>query len=195
MGRIADAVLAYREATKLMPNDDAAARALRQAEALQSNQGAYALAMERGALAMTARQFADAVVAYTEALRIVPLDPPALQGLADAQRALDGDLLRRKDFDRHAFAGLQALKSQRYSEAATELRAALKAMPRNPDAVTVERQLRYADAMASATAALNARRFNDAITQFQLALDVFPGDFAAMSGLNRARQMNKSGKS
>jgi hypothetical protein len=67
-------------------------------------------------------------------------------------------------------------------------------MPKHPDADTVRRQIRYAEAMDKGVAALNARRFSDAITNFQAALDVYPDDFAARNGLNRARQMNKGGK-
>lgn len=193
-GRFADAVFAYREATRIVPGDETANKALRLAELALDNQSIYLRSMEQGALAMTARQYPNAIVAYNEALRVAPGDAAALLGLRDAQSAFEGDALRRKDFERKALAGLQCLKAQRYGDAVTELRAALKIMPKHPDADAVRRQIRYAEAMDKGVSALNARRFNEAITSFQAALDVYPNDFAARNGLNQARQMNKGGK-
>lgn len=194
-GRFADAALAFQEATRLLPGDETALKALRAAELAQNNQNAYLRAMEQGSLAMTARQYPNAIVAYNEALRAAPGDTAALLGLQDAQRAFEGDALRRKDFERRAFAGLQALKTQRYADAASDFRSALKAMPRHPDSDTVRRQLNYAESMDKAVNALNARRFNDAITHFLAALDIFPNDFAANNWLRTARQKNKNVKS
>jgi outer membrane protein assembly factor BamD (BamD/ComL family) len=67
-------------------------------------------------------------------------------------------------------------------------------MRHHPQAPVVDRQADYAEAMASATQAMNARRYSDAITHFEAALREFPNDFAARNGLNRARQLNKGGK-
>jgi predicted Zn finger-like uncharacterized protein len=193
-GLFADAAAAFREASKLFPNDETASRALRQAELARDNQAVYADAISRAVIAMEARRYADAVVAYNDALRVLPGDAAALLGLQDAQRALDAELVRRRDFDRRATLGLQLLKAQRYSEAAVEFRAALKILPRDPAADIVRSQLRYAEAMSRGIAALNAKRYAEAITDFQAALAEFPNDFAAMSGLNKARALNKGGK-
>ncbi|MCS7047108.1 MAG: tetratricopeptide repeat protein [Gemmataceae bacterium] len=195
-GRYGEAVLAYREATRLFPNDDAATKALRLAELAQDGQNTYFRAMERGVQAMRAGLFADAVVAYREALSVAPLDPAASRGLADAQRALEADLIRRKDFERKVLAGRQLLSQQRYSEAAAEFRAALKIMNHHPEALRVERQADYAEAMAKGVAALNGRRFQEAIAHFSAALDLVPNDPAAMAGLKQARAgAAKGGKS
>jgi len=193
-GRFEDAVFAYREATRALPGDETASKALRLAELALDNQNAYRRAMEQGDLAMAAKQYPNAIVAYNDALRVAPGDAVALRSLRDAQSFFEGDAVRRKDFERKALAGLQFLKAQKYSDAVTELKAALKIMPKHPDADTVRRQIRYAEAMDKGVTALNARRFSDAITNFQAALDVYPDDFAARNGLNRARQMNKGGK-
>jgi tetratricopeptide (TPR) repeat protein len=193
-GLFADAAAAFREASRLFPNDETASRALRQAELARDNQATYAQAIARAVTAMEARRYADAVVAYNDALRLLPGDAAALLGLQDAQRALDAELVRRRDFDRRASLGLQFLKAQKYSEAAVEFRAALKILPRDPQADIVRSQLRYAEAMGRGIAALNARRYAEAITDFQAALAEFPNDFAATSGLNKARALNKGGK-
>jgi tetratricopeptide (TPR) repeat protein len=191
-GRIADAVLAFREATRVLPDNETASRALRQAESLQDGQQVYFRAMERAAAAMSLKQYGDAVIAYNEALRAFPGDLNALQGLQDAQRLFEADAGKRRDFDKRAFAGLQFLKAQKYSEAATELRAALRILPHHPQAVIVERQLRYAEAMSDGLQALAARRFQDAIREFQTALREFPNDFAARNALAKARAQAKT---
>jgi tetratricopeptide (TPR) repeat protein len=192
-GRLAEAVLAFREATRILPDNDTASRALRQTELLQEAQQVYFRAMERASNAMALKQYGDAVVAYNEALRAAPGDLAALQGLQDAQRLFEGDARKRKDFDRKAFAGLQLLKAQKYSEAAVELRGALRILPHHPQAALVERQLRYAEAMADGIQALNARRWQDAIRQFQAALSEYPNDFAARNALAKARSGAKGG--
>jgi len=193
-GRFGEAAIAFREATRLYPNDEAATRALRQAELAQEAQNTYFRAMDAASRSMSFKQYADAIVAYNEALRASPGDFAALQGLRDAQQAFEADAGRRKEFERRATAGFQMLKAQRYSDAAVELRAALKVMRHHPQAPVVDRQADYAEAMASATQAMNARRYGDAITHFEAALREFPNDFAARNGLNRARQLNKGGK-
>lgn len=192
-GRFGEAAIAFREATRLFPNDDVAARALRQAELAQENQNSYLRAMDIAGRAMSVRQYADAIVAYNEALRAAPGDFAALQGLRDAQQGFEADAVHRNEFERKATIGLQLLKAQRYADAAVELRSAFRVMRHHPQAPIVDRQADYAEAMANATQAMNARRFGDAIGHFEAALRVFPNDFAARNGLNRARQMNSKG--
>ena len=194
-GRFGESAIAFREATRLFPNDEAATRALRQAELAQEAQNTYFRAMDAGSRAMSFKQYADAIVAYNEALRASPGDFAALQGLRDAQQGFEADTVRRKEFERKATIGFQLLKSQRYADAAVELRGALKVMRHHPQAPVVDRQADYAEAMSNAIQAMNARRYSDAISFYEAALREFPNDFAARNGLNRARQMNKGGKS
>jgi predicted Zn finger-like uncharacterized protein len=191
-GRFAEAALAFREATRIFPDNETASRALRQTELLQDGQQVYFRAMERAANAMALKHYGDAVIAYNEALRALPGDFNALQGLQDAQRLFEADAHKRRDFDKRAFAGLQYLKAQKYSEAAIELRAALRILPHHPQAVLVERQLRYAEAMSDGLQALSARRFQEAVRHFQTALQKFPNDFAARSALANARAQAKT---
>jgi tetratricopeptide (TPR) repeat protein len=187
-GRFAEAVLAFREATRIYPENDAASRALRQTELLQDGQQIYFRAMERAANAMALKLYGDAMVAYNEALRVSAGDAAALQGLRDAQRSFEADAHKRKDFEKRAFAGLQHLKAQRYEPALAELRAAVRILPHHPQAATVQRQIRYADAMSDGVQALAAGRNQDAVRHFQLALREYPNDFAARNGLAKARQ-------
>jgi tetratricopeptide (TPR) repeat protein len=192
-GRLAEAALAFREAARIFPDNEVANRALRQTELLQDAQTVYFRAMERAGNAMALKHYGDAVVAYNEALRAAPGDIAALQGLQDAQRLFEGDARKRQDFDRRALAGLQLLKAQKYGEAAVELRAALRMLPHHPQAGLVERQLRYAEAMSDGVQALNARRWQEAVRHFQMALREYPNDFAARNALAKARSGAKTG--
>src|SRR5262249_2468421 len=87
----------HTPASQLFPTANPALRALQNAQALlanaqanaQAGQAAYLNAMTQGALAMQNLRYADAVTAYTQALQLVPNDPAALQGLRDAQLALN----------------------------------------------------------------------------------------------------------
>jgi len=191
-GRFAEAVLAFREATRIYPENETASRALRQTELLQDGQQVYFRAMERAANAMSLKAYGDAVVAYNEGLRVSPGDVAAVQGLRDAQRFFEADSHKRRDFEKRAFAGLQHLKAQRYDQAVVELRAALAILPHHPQAGIVERQVRYADAMSDGMQALSAGRFQDAARSFQLALREYPNDFAARNGLAKARSQSKT---
>lgn len=75
--RYGEAIKAYSEALRLVPDDLAATRGLRLAR--------YQQAMAQAQTAMVARKFADAVRAYQDALRENPGDAQAQVGLRQAQ--------------------------------------------------------------------------------------------------------------
>lgn len=189
-GRLRDAVDAYREARRLLPASEAAAKALRQAEAALESQSSYVSAMKRGAFAMQTEMYAEAVSAFTEALKIVPNDPVARAGLLDAQKGLEVEVRKKKEFDLKLQLATAASKKLNYAQAAKALNEALKLFPNHPQAAVIARQARYNDAMAEGTAAMNAKQFPDAIRAFQRALMEVPNDFAANAALTRARVLN-----
>jgi tetratricopeptide (TPR) repeat protein len=189
--RINDAIRLYQQAAELFPEDDAARKGLRQAQAavdmIRDASVAYNRLMATGATAMQARRFADAVLAYTEALRLVPGDPLAAQGLRDAQAAVDRLARRKLALDRQLQAGATALKQKQYAEAIRAFKAVLEIDPDNPDALEGLRQARYADAMTEGYRALNAKRRQDAIRFFEAALKEKPGDPQATTALQQAK--------
>jgi tetratricopeptide (TPR) repeat protein len=188
--RFKDAVDAFQEAARLFPANDGAAQALRAASAAFENQASYIAAMQRAALAMRALTYDDAVLAYAAALRLVPNDPLAAAGLADAQRAVADAVRRRADWDALVKAGTAAAKQRKYADAAKAFKDALRIQPNNPQADAVRSMFRYNDNMADGFTALNARRYQDAIRHFQAALAEVPNDASAMAALTRARNLS-----
>jgi tetratricopeptide (TPR) repeat protein len=204
-GRFVDAVLAFREALRLAPTSAVAARGLQDAQAAlattQANQGNYLQFMSQGAAALRALRFADAIQAYTGALQLLPNDPDALQGLANARAGIaqvpnPGLVLPDAvDFQRELRCGLDDLNRQRFREAIRHFKRALQLQPDSPQAARGLRQARYGDAMADGRAALQARRYADAVRSFEEALVQMPGDPAATANLRQARALLGDGPS
>ena len=190
--RFRDAIDAYKEATRLMPDNNNAAKALAIAEAAFENRATYISAMKRGNFALRNQIYDEAVLGFTEALKVVPNDTLAGLGLIEAQKGLNDYLRRRADADKLLQIAALAAKQRNHPEAAKAYRDALKVLPTHPQVLAIERQMRYHDAMADGNAALNAKRFPDAIRSFQLALQEVPGDPQASAGLTRARALNKN---
>lgn len=89
------AVKAFTDALTLIPNDATATALLKQArtldsemEAMEAKKKQYAAAMVTAQRAMVGKQYADAVEAYTLALKHIPNDPAATKGLAEAKLAM-----------------------------------------------------------------------------------------------------------
>jgi cytochrome c-type biogenesis protein CcmH/NrfG len=87
--RYGDAVRAYTQATRLIPDNDAANDKLQTAQKalddLNNAQATYNRLMLQGATAMRLGRFGDATLAYAAALRVVPGDFEALAGLRSAR--------------------------------------------------------------------------------------------------------------
>ncbi len=87
--RYGDAVRAYTQATKLIPDNDAANDKLQTAQKalddLSNAQATYNRLMLQGAAAMRLGRFGDAALAYSAALRVAPGDLDALAGLRNAR--------------------------------------------------------------------------------------------------------------
>lgn len=87
--RFGDAVRAYTQATKLIPDNDAANEKLKTAQKalddLGNAQASYNRLMLQGATALRLGRFGDATLAYSAALRLAPGDLDALAGLRNAR--------------------------------------------------------------------------------------------------------------
>lgn len=188
-GRFRDAADAYRDALRIAPGSDAATKAAREADRLAENLSIYMQAMTRATTAMSLRRWLDAARAYQDALRANPGDIAASQGLADAQQALETEAIRRREFDKHWAAGLQYVKTLRYSDAADEFQQAIRAFPTHPQADVAARNRRYSDAMGKGVSAMQGTRYSEAVRHFQTALSEIPGDFAAQNRLQQARTL------
>ncbi len=95
--RFGDAVRAYRQATKLMPDDDGANSKLQTAQQALDDvanvPATYNRLMLQGGVAMRLGRFGDAALAYGAALRLVPGDLDALAGLRTARAGMIGPAL------------------------------------------------------------------------------------------------------
>jgi tetratricopeptide (TPR) repeat protein len=185
---LAAAMAFLQNAETILPADPELLRALRAIQLIQLNQVAYFQAINRAIAAMSLRRFGDALLAYSDALRIVPNDPLATIGFLEAQRGLQ--ILNRKqlEYDVLVNQGLLLLRSQRYADAARSFEGAIRLVrpPLFPDPQVLS-LARYAEAMAQGLAALSARQFPAAAQFFQRALLEVPNDTAAQLGMQKAR--------
>jgi tetratricopeptide (TPR) repeat protein len=200
--RLEAAVRCFTEAGRVLPGDAAAAKAEADAERLladlQAGQAAYLRYMTQGGIALQAKRFADAVLSYTEALRLIPNDPTALQGLRDAQQGLkdakaaaDQLAQNRAEYDKQMKLAANAMTIRQWPDAIRAYTAALQAIPDDPQATAGLHKAKYSKAMADGTKALAGRRQADAISAFEDALKEIPNDPAAQRGLQQAKALKK----
>jgi tetratricopeptide (TPR) repeat protein len=147
--------------------------------------------MQQGTFALQAGRYGDAAFAFREALRLVPGDPQAAQGLQEAQAGLEEEIKLKRDFDRLMQSGTTAAQQQRYAEAINFYMQAQKLFPGDQRLLRLISQAKYANAMNEGQAALRSKRYADAVTCFEQALLESPGDFAATSLLRQAQALNR----
>jgi tetratricopeptide (TPR) repeat protein len=201
--RLDDAVKAFGDALRIMPGDRDATAYLQQATKARDDMKAvadaearrkadYTRLMNQGQTAMAGKHYADAVKAYGDALRVVPNDPTATKALKDAQAALDASKAPPApppgppaEYTRQMDAAAALEKQQKYADAVTAYRAALRAAPNDPKAT---KGAEFAQNMADGQKALAARKFPDAVRDFEAALKVMPGNADATALLKRAKE-------
>jgi tetratricopeptide (TPR) repeat protein len=195
LGRFEEAVLRFRAASDLLPDDPDAQRLLRQAsqafDALQASAAAYQRFMTQGAAALQTRQFDAAIVAFTEALRVMPNDAAALAGLADATRARDRLVIKATEIAAVLQQADQELSRKQYADAIRHYEEVLRKDRDNVRAIAGLSQARYSKAMDDGQKALLAQKYDIAIAAFTEALNAKPGDQVATSMLQRARLYSK----
>lgn len=129
--RYTEAAKAFADALKVQPNDAAAGRGMADAQKAIDDaknppkpdpKAEYSKQMQNGANAEKQQRWDDAMKAYQEALRLVPNDAKANQGLKNAE------------YQQHMGEGQKAQKAKRFNDAVREFEAALKAKPNDPTA-------------------------------------------------------------
>ena len=191
--RYEEAVRLSKEAVDNWAEDTRAERLFRAAdrllETMRAAQNAYLRFMTQGAQATAAGRNADAVVAYTEALRIAPLDAEVMRLLRNARLALDRDLKGQAEYERLMKVGAAAMNRKSFAEAVKAFRDALKLVPDDALANVELSKARYGKAMADGQQALRQKKKADAIRSFEAALEEKPGDFQATALLRQAKAM------
>lgn len=193
--RFEEAHRLFTEAARLNPDDldavQGAEKAAKLFQDFQAAQAAYFRFMNQGTFALQAGRYADAAFAFREALRLVPGDLQAAQGLQEAQKGLEEEIRLKRDFDRLMQSGTNAAQQQRYTEAVNYYLQAQKLFPADQRLLRLISQAKYANAMNEGQAALRSKRYADAVTFFEQALLEAPGDFAATSLLRQAQALNR----
>jgi tetratricopeptide (TPR) repeat protein len=215
--RYEDAAKAYQEALKLFPDDTLALQGLREIRLAlttksqvkhegDKRQAGFAVFLEQGKEAMTAKQYAAAVRAFQQAVQVMPADVPAAKALSEAQTALAADETQKQrlaEYQVHMTAGQAASVAGRYADAVRDYLAALRVMPGDAAALEgqglAERQLaalqnqekqkaEYARLLDQAGAALRNQRFQEAADGYIAAQKLVKDDPAATRGLAEAQQ-------
>jgi tetratricopeptide (TPR) repeat protein len=196
--RFEEAQRLYAKALDVVPGDPAVQKAQQDLQNLiadlQAGQAAFDRFMANGTQAMNQNRYADAVASFTEALRVVPTDPNAQKGLADAQTALANAQLqqnalaaRKADYDRFMLLATTAMNKKLFNDAVAAYRDALVALPEDPLAIAGLHQAKYLRGMADGDRAITLKKFGEAARFYEEALKELPGDRAAREQLAVAR--------
>ncbi|HWG44785.1 MAG TPA: tetratricopeptide repeat protein [Gemmataceae bacterium] len=193
--RFEEANRLYTQAGQTLPGDaEAAGRAQAAANAVTNRQAAlvaYQRFMAQGTLNLENLRYPAAIRNFQEALRVVPGDANALQGLADARAAVVVLNRQRVLFDALLLKGTAALQQLQFGPAIAAYTEALQVVPNDPRALVGLTKARYGQAMVQGRVALAANRQQQAILAFELALQQAPGDPTAMALLTQARIRRK----
>lgn len=192
-GRFEEALRNYQKAVAIMPDDPTAVASLQKAQNafndMGASQAAYLRFMNQGQQALRSRLYSDAVAAFSEALRIAPLDVGARNALQDAQRHLDRYLQGQVDVDRYLVKAQASMQQQQWADAVKSLNAANQINADDMRILPLLRNARYGQNMAEGQAAFLARRWADAVRKFEDALQDKPGDSLAKSRRDQAKGM------
>jgi tetratricopeptide (TPR) repeat protein len=200
--RYEDAIAAFSEAAKLMPDDRKAPQLLQQAEKAlsaakldaQKNQAEYLQAIETGQRAMNAKKYDDAVRAFTRAVELMPGDRRAAKLLDEAQRALRGTDNPKKtpepkaSFQQLFDKALTLEKQQKYQDAMNAYQDALALKPKDQQATTGLRRAELGFRVAEGQRHLDAKRYAEAIREFEAALALSPNNPTVQKLLQKAKQ-------
>jgi tetratricopeptide (TPR) repeat protein len=139
---------------------------------------------------MTAGRYAVAVGYFVAAQIVIPNDPAAVKGQKDAEQKL-ADAKTTDDFNRIVDNAKTALNNKKYDEAIGGALAALRLMPGDAGATKLlddakkARDAAKADydrVMAAAATARAAGRYEEAQGLYARALQIVPGNTAALKG-------------
>jgi cytochrome c-type biogenesis protein CcmH/NrfG len=197
----------FDSALRLIPEDPAAAKALRDARAAADTQQAahkkaadYESHMSAARAAMVGQRYADARNEFLAALQNKPDDPAALDGHKQAEKRLNElqeEAQRQTDFNRFMDQGDRALRNRRYEEAERAYTKAVALLPRNLDARNGLREAQkglekmkqdYSRLMQQGDLAMQTLRFGDAVRAYGQAAKLFPDDAASHDKLQTAQK-------
>jgi tetratricopeptide (TPR) repeat protein len=207
-GKWDDAITAYKAALAAIPNDPDATKGLQAATDKKKAETAgkrteFDKLVTQGKTALAANKFDDAVKAFTDALKIIGDDKEA-QGLL--KQAQDGQK-NLAEYTKQLNLGKTALNAKKWDDAIAAFNAALKAVPKDPEATkglqaaidgkkqpdpAVVQRANFDKLVAQGRVALKDRKYDDAIKAFTEALKIFPTDKDALALLKQAQDGQKA---
>lgn len=218
-----DALKSANLALQLVPNDPGASQLVKQIEKAKTDaagvqaeairQQNYAAAMKIGQAFMAQKQYAQAVNAFTEALKHAPNDPAATKALAEARTAQNPPKVdpNATAYNQNILAARTAFAGKRYEEAIRLATEALKFKPNDAEATKIVNDSRaaltppkkeppkveppkvdpnvaaYNQNIVAARAAFAAKNYTEAIRLATEALKFKPNDGEATKIVNDSR--------
>jgi tetratricopeptide (TPR) repeat protein len=174
----------------------------------RKKQAQYEAAISAAQAAMAAKKYEDSVAKATEALRVKPGDAAATSLLNQAKRAESAaetaaTEAKKKDdaYRQNIQDATAALSARNYDVAIREAKEALTMKPGDPSATRIltdaqkgqtastaaaendKQQEAYGKAMQAGRTAYGARKFEEALAEFETALKAKPGDSVATQSI------------
>jgi tetratricopeptide (TPR) repeat protein len=203
------AVKSYTEATKLSPTDAVARQRLAQAQqALNdasqqaANQANYQKAISAGQSALKLKNYPEAVKSFQAALKWIPNDKGATQLLQEAQQQWNASKIKapppmppvdatKQAFDAAMKNGASLEKQGKYGEAMKAYQEALKARPKDAEALAGMKNNQFNNHLAIGQSHLNNAQWAAAQREFETALRIFPTNDNAKKLLEKAKKKTK----
>ena len=147
----------------------------------------YTKSISNGQVALDRRDEDAATIAYQRALMIIPDDPIATNGLARATLLPRISTLFR-EFDRSLLRS-DLKRARTKLDELHDLDPATKGLAETfANLVELESEARYNRFVSEGFEALQNKRFDEATSSFDQALELKPGDLVALDGLNQTKQ-------
>jgi len=211
--KYAEAIVDFKSALGIKPNDSVALTRLAEAEKLLALAGdkvkkdaEFDSLIAAGDVNVGQSKYSEAIVDFKSALGIKPNDSVALARLvgAEKQLAITGDKAKQEaEFNRLIAAGDANVSQSKYGEAIINFKSALGIKPNDSVAlarlVGAEKQLAIAGDKAKQEAEFNRliaagdanvsqSKYGEAIINFKSALDVKPNDSVALARIANAEK-------
>lgn len=214
------AVAAYREAKTLAPTNvdvlgglsraererDAEVARIRREQEMKTRQTEVARLLATGNAALAKKQFAAAAASFQKARTLDPAHPEiepllarAQAGMKPSTQMIDPKKAKlQEDYQLALGAGRAALKAKNYSAAVNAYKEAVRLIPDDAtaktelaEAVRLQTQALYEAAVGKARQAMTAKRYAEAVKGYDQALQLRPGDLAAIDGKRAAAEALK----
>jgi tetratricopeptide (TPR) repeat protein len=196
-----DAVASFSTALKYLPADKETEKVLNAARSARAEaKQQFTALMEQGDVAMTAKRYEQARRLYEQANDVWP-DPAAQRGMAAATKALN-DLITAQDaYNRFIGQASVAMDMRRFADALRFYQEALRVAPgdltarqgiRDAQAAlgeNVKAAKGFEAAMQAGNQAVKLRHYSDAVSAFEEALRIAPGNADARQGLRYSKAM------